>query len=319
MSIKLMSMKRAIMLAAVSAAMSGCINTKSSFMDATGAKEGDLPQVERPEFKAAQQAFRTKLAEFRRTGTIPTNTTNFVECKIADATLQDIAGYKDVLRSVNKSPDKEDPDSGSLASAVANDSGRAGSSVSSAQSYHWHGAALLAPSDMCQGIAENYRAAGLTYIINSEYQIRTAVNTSVSTHTMSSQTYVENLTNDSRRSMTISSMSTAGGIFDTFTHKAVVSMNNLHDPSFNYRFAITDHSITMIEMASTPGVYQTQIATDLGDGRTRTYSYAGSEMTIIHRSRNGRPHGLQEFIKFNIPASCYDNGEVVVRSDCERF
>lgn len=313
-----MSVKKLIGVAVLGSVIAGCVNTKSNYMAATGAREGELPVVTRQDFLAAQTAFRAKRSEFRSTGQIPVDTTNFVDCNFDEKKVQDISGYTEMLRLAQPAKDEKKP-SGSLASQVASDSGKAGSSIQAEQSYHWQGGAVLALPENCEVVAENHLAGGTQYLVNSAQLMTVTVNTSVTSYNTITQSYVDNIDDNTRKSMTVSSQKVGGAFFEGMTAKLALSMNNLEDPLFTYRYYNAGESIAMTEVASTPGVFQTQITTELDDGKVRTKSYAGTELTMIHRSRNGRPHGLQEFLKFDLPANCYDNGENVLTANCERF
>lgn len=313
-----MTIKKLALVTAASLVVTGCMSTKSMTMKATGAKEGELPQFERHDYQVAQSAFRANLPKFRRTGKLPVDTTGFVTCDVDVETVQRITGYTDLLRSLQKSESTAD-DSSSLASQAANAAGSAGSAVSVSQTYHWQYGSVEAKPTQCDRIAADHSAPGLKYLVDSQYVMRTTANESHMTHTTTTRSFVDNLENGAAVHMTASSTKAAGGRFDSVMSRAVVSMNALDEPMFSYSYAFDGDMIAMFEPASQRGLYMTRVTKDVGEGRKRSHTYQGKELTMITRSRNGKPHGQQEFIKFDLPSNCFDNGEIVQVSNCERF
>lgn len=316
-----MSKNNLAVILAAGLAVSGCgMTNKSMVMEATGAREGELPRFERHDYQTAQSTFRSKLAAFRSSGEMPADTTGFVVCDIAEETVQDISGYTRTVRALqNINGDQKTPGSGSLAAEVAGDAGSAGSAYNATQTFHWQGGAVSAPAGMCAAVASDHLAAGLKYLVSSQYVTTTTVNTSVTTHTATAQVFVDNLGSDTRTSTTISSMKMGGAMASGLMARAVISINDLDEPAFSYAYFHDGDSLFTMEAASARGIYHTRAATALDDGKVRTEAYVGRELAMINRSRNGQPHGLQEFVKYSLPATCYDNGEKVQSASCERF
>ncbi len=314
-----MNVKQGMALVSIALILTACVNTRSGFMEATGAKAGELPVFARPDYQIAQANFRTKLAQFRNINVMPADVANYVNCELSEPEVQALAGYTDMLAVMKPAKKK-----GSLAAEVAQDAGAAGSAVTSSQRYVWQGGSVLSGASQCKQLRSDHKAPGLNYLVNSQYALITEVHTSSgsvppTTHTTKSQVYVENKAADEQVSMTISSINVAGGMFDSVAAKATLTMNHLEDPNFSYQYRKAGDQLVMTETASARGVYHTHVSLELEDGKKRMRAYAGKELIRISRSRHGKPHGLQESFKFNLPSSCYDNGEQIQSSSCERF
>ena len=310
---------KVVLSAGITLTLSGCFSNTSMIMDATGAKKGELPAFQQPAFTNAQADFRKKLEQYHNTNQMPVDTSSYSSCNLSQKTLQDISGFTiiaDLLDTTRKNKDSKK----SLTARIGQDASSAvGQDIQ--QTYHWQGGALYASTIDCQKLISNPDASKVSFLIDSQYLIKTTGTNFNGTNSITEQKHVQRITPDHIVSIGLSSTVMGDDFTKDFSSKLILSLSNLKDPSFIYTYKKGNDLLIMSEAPSSPGIYFTQhfITLNKEEQRIRSYRYTGAVHDGVGRSLNGKAQGLQESFGKYGSNLCFDQGELVQKSDCETF
>ncbi|MEL0612079.1 hypothetical protein [Marinomonas arenicola] len=310
-----------VLSAGITLTLSGCFSNTSMIMDATGAKKGELPTFQQPAFTNAQADFRKKLEIYHNTNKMPVDTSSYSSCNLNQKTLQDISGFTaiaDLLDTTRKNKDKDSEKS--LTARIGQDaSSAAGQDIQ--QTYNWQGGALYASTIDCQKLTSNPDASKVSFLIDSQYLIKTTGANFNGTHSITETKHVQRIAPDHSVSISLHSTIMGDDFTKDFSTKLVLSLSNLKDPSFIYTYKKGNDQLNMVEAPSSPGIYFTQHFMTLNkeEQRIRSYRYTGAVHDGVGRSLNGKAQGLQESFGKYGSNLCFDQGELVQKSDCEAF
>ncbi|QRV22881.1 lipoprotein [Marinomonas foliarum] len=312
-------MKKTLITAGLTVTLTGCFSTTSMVMDATGAKKEELPVFQQPEFTSAQADFRQKLKEYKSTNQMPIDTSTYSSCDISEGVLQDISGFTSIANLFDTTK-KDKKSEKSLAARIGQDaSSVAGSNIQ--QTYHWQGGALFATATDCKKLINNQDVAGVSYLLDSKYIIKTTGTNFNGSHSITEKKHVQRFGDDHTVSISLHSTVMGDDFVKDFGTKLALSMSNLKDPLFIYTYKKGNDQLNISEAPSSPGIYFTQhfITLDSTEKRLRSYRYTGKVLSGIGRSVNDKAHGLQESFGKYGSNLCFDQGEVVQTSNCEAF
>lgn len=310
---------KVVLSAGITLTLSGCFSNTSMIMDATGAKKGELPAFQQPDFTNAQADFRKKLEQYHNTNQMPVDTSSYSSCNLSQKTLQDISGFTiiaDLLDTTRKNKDSKK----SLTARIGQDaSSAAGQDIQ--QTYNWQGGALYASTIDCQKLTNNSDASKVSFLIDSQYLIKTTGANFNGTHSITETKHVQRIAPDHSVSISLHSTIMGDDFTKDFGTKLALSLSNLKDPSFIYTYKKGNDQLNMIEAPSSPGIYFTQhfITLNKEEQRIRSYRYTGAVHDGVGRSLNGKAQGLQESFGKYGSNLCFDQGELVQKSDCETF
>jgi hypothetical protein len=312
-------MKKTLITAGLTVTLTGCFSTTSMVMDATGAKKEELPVFQQPEFTSAQADFRQKLKEYKSTNQMPIDTSTYSSCDISEGILQDISGFTSIANLFDTTK-KDKKSEKSLAARIGQDaSSAAGNNIQ--QTYHWQGGALFATATDCKKLINNQDVAGVSYLLDSKYIIKTTGTNFNGSHSITEKKHVQRFGDDHTVSISLHSTVMGDDFVKDFGTKLALSMSNLKDPLFIYTYKKGNDQLNISEAPSSPGIYFTQhfITLDSTEKRLRSYRYTGKVLSGIGRSVNDKAHGLQESFGKYGSNLCFDQGEVVQTSNCEAF
>ncbi|MCB5163017.1 hypothetical protein [Marinomonas algarum] len=310
-----------VLSAGITLTLSGCFSNTSMIMDATGAKKGELPVFQQAAFTSAQADFRSKLEQYHNTNQMPVDTSSYSSCDLNQNILQDISGFTaiaDLLDTTRKNKDKDSEKS--LSARIGQDASSAvGQDIQ--QTYNWQGGALYASTIDCQKLINNADASKVSFLIDSQYLIKTTGANFKGTHSITEKKHIQRIAPDHTVSISLHSTIIGDDFTKDFGTKLALSLSNLKDPSFIYTYKNGNDLLIMSEAPSSPGIYFTQhfITLNKAEKRTRSYRYTGAAQSGIGRSLNDKAHGLQETFGKYGSKLCFDQGELVEKSDCEAF
>lgn len=310
---------KVVLSAGITLTLSGCFSNTSMIMDVTGAKKGELPAFQQPAFTNAQADFRKKLEQYHNTNQLPVDTSSYSSCNFNQKEIQDISGFTvfaDLFDTTRKNKDSKK----SLSARIGQDASSAvGQDIQ--QTYHWQGGALYASTIDCQKLISNPDASKVSFLIDSQYLIKTTGTNFNGTHSITEQKHVQRITPDHIVSIGLSSTAMGDDFTKDFSTKLILSLSNLKDPSFIYTYKKGNDLLIMSEAPSSPGIYFTQhfITLNKEEQRIRSYRYTGAVHDGVGRSLNGKAQGLQESFGKYGSNLCFDQGELVQKSDCETF
>jgi hypothetical protein len=247
------------------------------------------------------------------------DTSSYSSCNLNQKALQDISGFTaiaDLLDTTRKNKDSKK----SLTARIGQDaSSAAGQDIQ--QTYHWQGGALYASTIDCQKLTNHSDASNVSFLIDSQYLIKTTGANFNGTHSITETKHVQRIAPDHSVSISLHSTIMGDDFTKDFGTKLALSLSNLKDPSFIYTYKKGNDQLNMIEAPSSPGIYFTQhfITLNKEEQRIRSYRYTGAVHDGVGRSLNGKAQGLQESFGKYGSNLCFDQGELVQKSDCETF